>query len=89
MGEAVKRGITEEELAEARRYSLPIQWSDEDHLYIVTVPKLPGCVTHGATHLEAVEMGEEAIATYLAGLCHFGRPVPPPRVVGSTPQDIS
>jgi hypothetical protein len=31
------------------------------------------------THVEAVEMGEAAIATQLAGLRHFGRPVPPPR----------
>ncbi len=86
MSEAIERDITEGELAKARRYSLLIQWSDEDHLYIVTVPELPGCVTHGATHLEAVEMGAEAIVTYLAGLRHFGDPVPPPRVfVGSTP----
>lgn len=85
MSEASERDITEEELAEARRYSLLIQWSDEDHVYIVTVPELPGCLTHGTTHEEAVAMGEEAIATYLAGMRHFGRSVPPPRVVvGST-----
>jgi predicted RNase H-like HicB family nuclease len=84
--EAVERDITEEELAEARRYSLLIQWSNEDRVYIVSVPELPGCRTHSATHIEAVEMGAEAIATYLAGLRHFGDPVPPPRVVvGSTP----
>lgn len=84
MSEAIERDITEGELAEARRYSLLIQWSDEDHLYIVTVPELPGCTTHGATHEEAVTMGEEAIATYLAGMRHFGRPVPPPRIVVSS-----
>lgn len=84
MSEAIERDITEGELAEARRYSLLIQWSDEDHLYIVTVPELPGCITHGATHEEAVAMGEEAIATYLAGMRYFGRPVPPPRIVVSS-----
>lgn len=73
------QGFTAEELAEARRYSLLIQWSDEDRAYIVSVPELPGLRTHGTTHVEAVEMGEEAIATRLAGLRHFGRPVPPPR----------
>jgi predicted RNase H-like HicB family nuclease len=72
--------ITEEMLAEARRYSLLIEWSDRDGVYIVSVPELPGCLTHGSTHAEAVEMGEEAIATYLAGLRHFGDPVPPPRL---------
>ncbi len=74
--------ITEELLAEARRYSLLIEWSARDGVYIVTVPELPGCRTHGATHVEAIEMGEEAIATYLAGARHFGDPVPPPRLAG-------
>jgi predicted RNase H-like HicB family nuclease len=80
MGRAEERPITEDELAEARRYSLLIAWSDEDQVYVVTVPELPGCVTHGETHEEAVAMGEEAVATYLAGLRHFGRPVPNPRL---------
>ena len=72
-------GFTDEELAEARRYSILIEWSEEDGVYIVSVPELPGLHTHGATHGEAVEMGEEAIATWLAGLRHVGDPVPPPR----------
>ncbi len=72
--------ITEEMLAEARRYSMLIEWSERDQVYVVSVPELPGCRTHGATHAEAVEMGEEAIATYLAGVRHFGDPVPPPRL---------
>lgn len=71
--------ITLEELAEARRYSMLIQWSLEDRLYIVSCPELPNLHTHGATHEEAVEMGAEAIATYLYGLRHHGRPVPAPR----------
>lgn len=73
------QGFTAEELAEARRYSMLIQWSDEDRACIVSVPELPGLLTHGETHSEAVELGEEAIATRLAGLRHFGQPVPPPR----------
>lgn len=74
--------ITEEMLAEARRYSLLIEWSERDRVYIVGVPELPGCRTHGTTHGEAVAMGEEAVATYLAGPRHFGDPVPPPRLAG-------
>ncbi len=68
------------ELAEVRRYSLVIAWSDEDGLYIVTVPELPGCLTHGATHAAAVRQGEDAIATWLATARRFGDPIPPPRV---------
>ncbi len=38
-----------------QRYSMYIQWSDEDQVYIVTVPELPGCKTHGKTYVEAVK----------------------------------
>ena len=83
MTEPPERDITPAELAEARRYSLVIAWSEEDDAYLVRVPELPGLVTHGATHEEAVAMGEEAIATWLAGLRHFGHPVPPPRLAAA------
>lgn len=61
----VAEAITPEELEEARRYSMHIVWSPEDRLYLVASPELPAVKTHGATHEEAVAMGEEAIATYL------------------------
>jgi predicted RNase H-like HicB family nuclease len=57
-----------------------IEWSDPDQAYIVTVPELPGCRTHGATHAEAVAMGEDAIAAWLEAARTLGWPVPPPRV---------
>ena len=46
-------------------YSLIIEWSDEDRVYIATAPELPGCRTHGATRAEAVARGEAAIAEWL------------------------
>ncbi len=60
------------------RYSMQIDWSDEDGAYVVTVPDLPGCMTHGATYREAALMGEEAIALWLEGARHWGRPIPLP-----------
>ena len=42
----------------ALRYSMLIQWSDEDQLYIVEVPELPGCKTHGKTYEEAVTQAQ-------------------------------
>jgi len=72
-------GFSEAELAEARRYSMHIAWSPEDDAYLVSVPEIPGLRTHGATHAEAVEMGEEVIATWLAGMRSEGRPVPLPQ----------
>lgn len=77
--EEISEELTPEELAEARRYSLLIEWSPEDDAYIVTGPELPNVRTHGTTHQDAVEMGEEVIATYLWSLRRHGQPLPPPR----------
>ena len=53
-----------------------IQWSDEDQAYIVTVPELPGCRTHGATYEEAVKQGQDAIDSWIMVAQELGRPVP-------------
>lgn len=71
--------FTEAELAEARLYILVIRWSARDDAYIVSVPELPGLKVHGDTHEEAVVMGEEAVALWIAGLRAEGRPVPAPQ----------
>ncbi len=62
-------------------YSMIIQWSDEDNAYIVTVPELPGCRTHGKTYEEAVRQGQDAIATWIDGSRDLGLPIPEPRVL--------
>ena len=74
-------GWTAAELDEARRYSLVIQWSDEDRAYIVIVPELTGCITHGATWEEAIEQAEDAIATWLAAARAWDEPIPAPRLL--------
>ncbi len=71
---------TRGELAEASRYSLLVRWSDEDEAYIVTVPELPGCVTHGTTQVEAVRQAQDAIATWLEGARAAADPIPSPRL---------
>jgi predicted RNase H-like HicB family nuclease len=55
-----------------------IQWSDEDEAYIVTVPELPGCKTHGSTYEEAVQQGKDAIETWLLFLNDIGEAIPEP-----------
>jgi antitoxin HicB len=62
-------------------YSMIIQWSDEDNAYIVTVPELPGCSTHGKTYEEAVRQGQDAIATWIDGSRDLGLPIPEPRIL--------
>ena len=68
----------------SRRYSMVIQWSDEDDAYIVTVPELPGCVTHGATHEEAVRQGEDAVESWIDAARAWGNPIPAPRVFATS-----
>lgn len=46
-------------------YSMIIEWSDEDRAYIVTVPELPGCRTHGFSYEEAARQGKDAIETWV------------------------
>jgi putative transcriptional regulator len=76
--EFARFGVTPEELAEARRYSMTIDWSPEDEAFLASFPDAPGVQTHGATREEAAERGEEVIVMWLTSLRDAGRPVPPP-----------
>ena len=62
-------------------YSMIIQWSELDQVYIVAVPELPGCRTHGKTYEDAVRQGEDAIETWAEGSKALGLPVPEPNVL--------
>jgi predicted RNase H-like HicB family nuclease len=64
---------------DTKHYSMIIQWSDEDQAYIVTVPELPGCRTHGDTYEEAVKQGQDAIESWIMAALADNDPVPPPR----------
>ena len=57
-----------------------IEWSDEDQAYIVTVPELPGCRTHGDTYEEATRQGQDAIESWIMVAEELGRPVPAPKL---------
>lgn len=57
-----------------------IQWSEEDQVYIVTVPELPGCKTHGETYEKAVKQARYAIEGWIETNLALGRPIPAPRV---------
>lgn len=65
--------------SQALRYAMVIQWSDEDQVYVVTVPELPGCRTHGASYADAARNGEDVMALWLQSRQETGRPIPIPR----------
>ena len=70
------------------RYSMIIQWSDEDQLFLVTIPEfsvqlcclnrvLMPC-THGKTREDAIRSGEEVIEMYLEACVAEGESIPEP-----------
>lgn len=68
-----------DEQARPLRYSMIIEWSDEDNTFIVTVPELSGCRTHGATYEEVVRQGQEAIETWIDAARAWDRSIPVPK----------
>ena len=63
-----------------KHYSMIIQWDDQDKIYIVTVPELPGCKTHGKTYKKAVKQGLYAIESWIDAAIASNNPIPPPNV---------
>ena len=44
------------------RYTVIVQWSDEDNCYVVSLPEWgPYCKTHGDTYEEAAKNAQEAL----------------------------
>jgi predicted RNase H-like HicB family nuclease len=53
---------------------------DEDGIYVVNVPSLPGCISQGKTRKEALENIEDAIKGYIESLKKHGELSPHPTV---------
>lgn len=51
---------------------------DEDGVFVAECPNLPGCISQGKTHSEAMTNIRDAIEGYLASLEKHGEPIPPP-----------
>jgi predicted RNase H-like HicB family nuclease len=60
---------------------MSVEWDPEDQIYVLTVPELPGCRTHGLTYEDAVERGQQAIESWIEAARADGEPIPPPRVM--------
>lgn len=62
-------------------YSIVIQWSDEDNLYIASAPELPGCKTHGKTYMEAIRQARDAIESWVDADLAGGHLAPAPKIL--------
>ncbi|XZO00264.1 MAG: type II toxin-antitoxin system HicB family antitoxin [Microcoleus sp.] len=67
------------------RYSMIVQWSDEDRLFLLTIPEFADRVvmpcTHGETREQAIHNGEEVIEMYLEAWEAEGESIPEPRTL--------
>jgi predicted RNase H-like HicB family nuclease len=67
------------------QYSMVIQWSEEDRLFLVTIPEFADLVmmpcTHGKTRDDAIHNGEEVIKMYLEAWQADGESIPEPRTL--------
>ena len=51
---------------------------DEDGIYVIEAPSLPGCISQGRTRAEALDNIKEAMAAYIESLDAHNEPIPPP-----------
>ena len=58
------------------RYRVLIE-QDEDGVFVVECPTLPGCVSQGRTRDEAIANIKDAIVGYLESLRKHNEPIPP------------
>ena len=61
----------------AREYQIVINWSDEDQLYLASVPAFRGVVTHGHTLEEAAKNGFEVLEMVIDNALKDGKKLPP------------
>lgn len=63
------------------RYSILIQWSDEDQKYIVSLPEFgPYAHTHGDTYEEAAKNAQEVLELLIETYEEQGRSLPMPNL---------
>jgi len=51
---------------------------DEDGVFVVECPSLPGCISQGKTREEALKNIQDAIEGYLESLKKHNESIPPP-----------
>jgi predicted RNase H-like HicB family nuclease len=81
--------VTKQHDDEYGHYSLILEWDPRDDIYVVTVPELPGCRTHGSTYEEAVAQAQDAIASWVDAAREDGDPAPPPRTFALGPEEAA
>ena len=61
-----------------------IQWSDEDEVFIVTLPEFDNARTHGETYEQAVRQAMDFIESLIMWYGQDGKALPQPRLFASS-----
>ncbi|MBU3966832.1 MAG: type II toxin-antitoxin system HicB family antitoxin [Euryarchaeota archaeon] len=61
------------------KYEMVVYWSDEDGVYVVEVPELPGCMADGNTYEEAIDNTLLVIREWMETAKEIGREIPKPK----------
>jgi predicted RNase H-like HicB family nuclease len=66
------------------RYSMLIQWSDEDQVFVVSLPEFGQySKTHGSTYEEAAKNGRQVLELLMGSYKEKGKPLPEPATFGA------
>jgi antitoxin HicB len=69
------------------KYTILIQWSDEDECYVVSLPEFTDVMqpcTHGETYEEAVKNAQEVLEMLIESYLEDGQPLPAPQTLGKS-----
>jgi predicted RNase H-like HicB family nuclease len=65
------------------KYSIPIQWSEEDQCYVVSLPEWGEyCHTHGDTYEEALKNAQEVLELLIESALNNNENLPKPNIFG-------
>lgn len=61
------------------QYEYILYWSDEDQIFIVEIPQLPGCIAHGKTQESALKNAKQAAQLWLDTAKKLHHEIPQPK----------
>ncbi|MBD2595836.1 type II toxin-antitoxin system HicB family antitoxin [Nostoc spongiaeforme FACHB-130] len=65
------------------KYTIIIQWSDEDDCFVVSLPEWGDyCHTHGDTYEEALKNAQEVLEMLIESALEDGETLPEPQTLG-------
>ncbi len=72
------------------RYSIILQWSDEDNCFVVSLPEWGDfCHTHGDTYEEALQNAQEVLEMLIESAIEEGETLPTPQTYDRAPHSVS